>query len=302
MMTVRRYPVFDSVFHPKILIASLGCCLFMTGCMGHLQRVPVHYAEPAQKLDQEPANNPVVQAHEAKQVPTAPPPMAPPAPMAPSGGEAISPQTTLAPSASSEKNDTAPPPMLEAEVLEETKVAQEVGIKPSQIKESPGTQEDSVEKKPGLLDRAGQFFQTMFSSPTQSENPKEDDGVKPQSPSDAAPTLESSSLPEGGLPLDTGSASSFEETAPWQSGDATHKGQGYYVEVEGLSDGGNAEQTTKRLKALNVPFLQQQVRVDGALVHHIYVGPFADRKDAQTMATDLQKRKVKVGVITNQLK
>lgn len=302
-MTVRRYPVFDSVFHPKILIVSLGCCLFMTGCMGHLQRVPIQYSESARKLDQEPANNPAVQAPEAKQVPTASAPMAPP-----SGGEAISPQTSLAPSASSEKNDTSPPPMSEAEVLEETKVTQEVGIKPSQIKESPGTQEDSVEKKPGLLDRAGQFFQTMFSSPTQSEHPKEDDGVKSQGPSDVLPRSDSlpspdSSLPsEGGLPLDTGSSSSFEETAPWQSGDAIHKGEGYYVEVEGLSDGGNADQTIKRLKALNVPFLQQQARVDGALVHHIYVGPFADRKDAQTMATDLQKRKVKVGTLTNQLK
>ncbi|MBF0109863.1 MAG: SPOR domain-containing protein [Magnetococcales bacterium] len=89
--------------------------------------------------------------------------------------------------------------------------------------------------------------------------------------------------------------------SPWQSGTMTDSGSGYYLPVGAFPDGESADQLAKQLKKLNVPFLRQQARVAGEVVHKVFVGPMADRKDAEAMAKDLEKNKIQVGSITNHL-
>ncbi|MBF0172231.1 MAG: SPOR domain-containing protein [Magnetococcales bacterium] len=140
---------------------------------------------------------------------------------------------------------------------------------------------------------AGNFFGNLF-RPSEGSQPDK----RVSDPSGAADTTRQES-DSAALEVDE-SSSGFAETPPWQSGTSAN-GQGYYVQLGGFSDSANAEKMVKRLKTLNVPFLQQQARVDGTLIHKVFVGPLADQKEAQAMAKDLEKNKIQVGPITNRL-
>ncbi|MBF0423185.1 MAG: SPOR domain-containing protein, partial [Magnetococcales bacterium] len=92
------------------------------------------------------------------------------------------------------------------------------------------------------------------------------------------------------------------EAAPWQTGGASATAaRGHYIQMGHFSDSASADKLLKRLKALNVPFLRQQSRLDGTPVMRVYVGPFAEVEEAQAMVRELGKREIETGVITNRL-
>ncbi|MBF0434067.1 MAG: SPOR domain-containing protein [Magnetococcales bacterium] len=126
---------------------------------------------------------------------------------------------------------------------------------------------------------------------------------------DAAAILPSDSIMAKGMaeridqPVDFGDAPANPlEAAPWQTGSGSvNVGKGYYVTMGQFSDYVESEKMVKRMKVLNVPYLQQQSRADGVPVYRVYVGPFADFDEAQAMAKDLQKHDIKTGPVTNKL-
>lgn len=149
-------------------------------------------------------------------------------------------------------------------------------------------------KPPGEGDGdAGGFFNSIFSSHQKKKPDQGESGAAREGQFGGGQPAVDHSLPVA-EPEPHGEA-------PWQVGSSADAGKGYFVHVDGLKESSDADKMVKRLKELNVPFLQQQARVDGVLVHRVYVGPLADRDAAQTMANDLEKRKIQVGPITNRL-
>ncbi|HIJ82753.1 MAG: Sporulation related domain [Magnetococcales bacterium] len=96
----------------------------------------------------------------------------------------------------------------------------------------------------------------------------------------------------------SGTDPNSEGEAPWQSGVSANVGRGHYVQLEDLNTSSAADKMVKRLKSLNVPFLLRQARVKGELVHQVYVGPFANKGEAEKMARDLEKQKIKADLLT----
>lgn len=92
------------------------------------------------------------------------------------------------------------------------------------------------------------------------------------------------------------------EAAPWQTGSSSVSvGKGYYVSMGQFSEYVESEKMVKRMKVLNVPYLQQQSRTDGVPSYRVYAGPFGDFDEAQAMVKDLAKHDMKAGPITNRL-